>query len=132
MRRNWLVVFALVLVVWLGRTQLRSQDSSTGEKSNGEFVYAIGHGVKPPRRISGSEPEYDDKSRKEKASGTVVLSLIVNKDGRATGIKIVKSLTSRLDEQAIKAVSTWRFEPATKDGEPVAVRIMVEASFNVR
>lgn len=132
MRRNWLIVFAVTLVVWLGPVQLRSQDSSTEKTSNGEFVYTIGHGVKPPRRISGSEPEYDDKSRKEKTSGTVVLSLIVTKDGRATDIKIVNSLTSRLDEQAIKAVSKWRFEPATKDGEPVAVRISVEATFHVR
>ena len=127
-----MIVFAVALVIWLGPTQLRAQESSTEKTSNGEFVYTVGHGVKPPRRVSGSEPEYDDKSRKEKTSGTVVLSLIVTKEGRARDIKIVKSLTSRLDEQAIKAVLTWRFEPATKDGEPVAVRISAEMSFNVR
>ena len=132
MRRNWLIVAALTLVAWLGPAHLRSQDSSTEKTSNGELVYTIGHGVKPPRRISGSEPEYDDRSRKEKTSGTVVLSLIVTKDGRAADIKVVTSLTSRLDEQAIKAVSKWMFEPATKDGEPVAVRISVETTFRIR
>jgi TonB family protein len=131
MRRNWVIVFALTLVVWLVPTQLRAQDSSTEKTSNGE-LYTPGHGVKPPRRISGSEPEYDDKSRKAKTSGTVVLALIVTKDGRAADVKVVKSLTPRLDEQAIKAVSTWRFEPATKDGEPVAVHISVETTFRIR
>jgi TPR repeat protein len=36
-----------------------------------------------------------------------------------------------LDEQAIEAVSNWRFEPATKDGTPVAVQINVEVNFHL-
>jgi TonB family protein len=36
-----------------------------------------------------------------------------------------------LDEKAIEAVQKWRFQPATKDGEPVAVLINVETTFHL-
>jgi TonB family protein len=36
-----------------------------------------------------------------------------------------------LDEKALEAVRTWRFEPARKDGVPVAVQISVEVNFRL-
>jgi TonB family protein len=36
-----------------------------------------------------------------------------------------------LDEKALEAVRTWRFEPARKDGQPVAVQINVEVIFRL-
>jgi protein TonB len=36
-----------------------------------------------------------------------------------------------LDEKAIEAVNTWKFEPAQKDGRPVAVAINVEVQFRL-
>jgi outer membrane biosynthesis protein TonB len=36
-----------------------------------------------------------------------------------------------LDERAIATVSTWRFEPATLHGSPVAVAINVEVNFRL-
>ena len=38
---------------------------------------------------------------------------------------------ARRRKQALKAVGAWRFEPATKDGKPVAVRVKVEADFKL-
>jgi hypothetical protein len=34
-----------------------------------------------------------------------------------------------LDENAVETVKTWRFEPATRDGQPTTARISVEVSF---
>ena len=36
-----------------------------------------------------------------------------------------------LDQKAMEAVRNCRFEPATKDGRPVAVQINVEVSFEL-
>jgi protein TonB len=76
------------------------------------------------------EPEYDDKARKKKIEGVVTLSVIVTKEGRTADIK-VKTLTPGLDHQAIKAVSRWRFDPATEDGAPCPVRINVQVQFHL-
>lgn len=110
---------------------LRCQENSSTETRQGEPIYKPGPGIKPPRATYRPVPEYDDKDRKKKVNGTVVLSVIVTKDGGAADIKVTKSLTPGLDKQAIKAVSQWRFDPATKDGEPVAVRIEIETSFRL-
>jgi protein TonB len=36
-----------------------------------------------------------------------------------------------LDEKAIETVKTWKFDPAMKDGKPVAVQIIVEVAFHL-
>jgi TonB family protein len=46
-------------------------------------------------------------------------------------LKVTKNLDEDLDKQALKAVSTWKFEPATKDGKPMAVHLPVEVTFRL-
>jgi len=60
-----------------------------------------------------------------------MLSLVVTPEGNTTDIKVTTSLGSGLDEKAIEAVRQWKFEPATKDGKPVAVKVAVEVSFHL-
>jgi TonB family protein len=60
-----------------------------------------------------------------------VLAMIVGPDGRPHDIRIQRGLGMGLDQKAIEAVQRWRFEPATKDGQPVAVQISVEVSFKL-
>jgi TonB family protein len=44
---------------------------------------------------------------------------------------VQKSLGHGLDEAAIKAVRSWRFKPAMKDGRPVTVQINIEINFRL-
>jgi TonB family protein len=55
-----------------------------------------------------------------------VLWLIVGPDGTPRDIKVARALGMGLDQKAIEAVRNWKFEPALKDGKPVAVQINVE------
>jgi TonB family protein len=57
--------------------------------------------------------------------------VIVDADGRPRDIKIMRSVGLGLDEKAIDAVKTWKFEPARKDGHAVAVQISVEVDFRL-
>jgi TonB family protein len=63
--------------------------------------------------------------------GTVVLWLVVGPDGKPRDIRVARTLGLGLDEKAIEAVKTWIFEPAYKDGKPVAVQINVEVNFHL-
>jgi TonB family protein len=40
-------------------------------------------------------------------------------------------LGAGLDRKAVEAVSSWRFDPAKKDGEPVEVEIAIEVDFHL-
>jgi TonB family protein len=61
----------------------------------------------------------------------VVLGLIVDSSGHPRDVRVSRSLGMGLDEKAIEAVKQWKFEPAKKDGTPVAVQINVEVSFRL-
>ena len=97
----------------------------------GGGVFRVGGGVSAPRAIYAPDPEYSEEARKAKYSGTCVLWLIVGADGRPRDMRVARSLGLGLDEKAIEKVKTWKFEPAMKDGRPVAVQINVEVGFHL-
>lgn len=97
----------------------------------GGGAFRVGGGVSAPKAIYSPDPEYSEEARKVKHQGVVVLWLIVGSDGRARDIRVARTLGLGLDEKAMEAVKNWRFEPALKDGKPVAVQINVEVTFRL-
>ena len=70
-----------------------------------------------------------ERARAERHSGAVLISVIVGKDGRAYSPKILQPLGSGLDENVLRVLPLWRFQPAQKDGKPVPARATVESRF---
>ncbi|MGA7291763.1 MAG: energy transducer TonB, partial [Terriglobales bacterium] len=97
----------------------------------GGGVFHVGGGVSAPKVIYQPDPEYSEEARKAKFQGTCVLWLVVGPDGKPRDIRVARTLGLGLDEKALEAVKNWRFEPAMKDGKPVAVSINVEVSFRL-
>jgi periplasmic protein TonB len=97
----------------------------------GGGAFRVGGGVSAPKAIYAPDPEYSEEARKAKFQGTCVLWLVVGPDGKPRDIKVSRTLGLGLDEKAIEAVKQWKFEPAMKDGKPVAVQINVEVSFRL-
>jgi periplasmic protein TonB len=97
----------------------------------GGGVFRVGGGVSAPKEIFAPEPEYSEEARKVKQMGVVVLRLVVGPDGLPRDIQVVRTLGLGLDEKAIEAVKKWRFEPARKDGKPVAVAVNIEVNFHL-
>lgn len=92
---------------------------------------APGDGVILPQPIFRPEPQYTEEARRAKLSGTVLVSLIVDADGNARSVRIVRSLDAGLDKKAVDAVRTWKFKPAEKNGVPVALAARVEVNFRL-
>jgi TonB family protein len=97
----------------------------------GGGVYKVGGGIAAPTAIQTPDPEYSEEARKAKYQGVVVLWLIVDQNGNPKQIKVQRPLGMGLDQKAIEAVQKWKFQPATKDGTPVAVQINVEVNFRL-
>lgn len=97
-------------------------------------IPTMNHGAsfRNPRPTYDPNAEYSEKARRARVSGTVLVSFVVMEDGRTSDIRVIRKLGAGLDEQAVKAVRQWRFEPATIDGNPVPDRITTEMSFNLR
>jgi len=97
----------------------------------GGGLFHVGGGVSAPKAIYSPDPDYSEEARKVKHMGVVVLWLVVDPDGKPRDIRVLRTLGLGLDEKAIEAVKNWRFDPAMKDGKPVAVPISVEVTFHL-
>jgi TonB family protein len=75
--------------------------------------------------------EFSDDAKRNKIQGVVIVSLVVDEEGMPTDIQLVRGVGHGLDENAIAAVSQYRFQPATLDGNAIAHRITVEVDFHL-
>jgi TonB family protein len=132
-RVRLLFASSVVIATLILACSMAAQNSSA---NNDETIYdlhnAHQNGIQAPKAVYTPQPEYTDKARRKKINGVVLLSFVVAKDGTVHDPAVTRSLESSLDQQSLDTVKKWRFEPATKDGQPVAVRIQAEMSFHIR
>jgi len=99
----------------------------------GGGVYRAGGPISPPSVITQVNPKYTNSALARHIQGTVEMELVVTRDGRASQIRIVRSLDpGGLDEEAVAAVAQWRFEPGRLAGAPVDVIVVVLLDFWIR
>jgi TonB family protein len=114
------------------RTQQRFGEAAELDvRANRLRSFRVGHGVTAPSVLYKVEPAYSESARQAKIMGAVLLSIVVEPDGRASNIRVARSLEASLDQKAIDAVSRWKFRPGTKDGMPVPVQASIEVNFRL-
>jgi TonB family protein len=106
---SWIIHFAAL--------KADSAPSSSGESSSGE--------LSSPVATSKVDPAYPLELMRQNVSGTVILHAVILADGTVGTVRVLRSVDDRLDRFASEAIAKWQFQPATKNGSPVAV----EATF---
>lgn len=97
-----------------------------------ELVYELSDLTRAPRPIRQPAPVYPPELRRAGIEGTVVLMFHVRSDGSTAKITVTKSDNPGFNEQAIRAVRRWRFEPGEKDGKAVTCRVRIPIPFRIR
>lgn len=82
-----------------------------------------------PRLVSKVEPEYTEEARRAAASAMILCSAEISAQGIPQNIQVTHGAGFGLDENAVRAVSSWRFEPASRQGVPVADTAQIEVNF---
>lgn len=82
-----------------------------------------------PVATSKVDPAYPPTLQHDGVQGVVVLYAVIHVDGTVGEIRVLHGLHDRLDENAIRALARWKFRPATKSGEPVALEAVVQIPF---
>jgi TonB family protein len=104
--------------------------TAVGAATDDEPVLDIGPGITPPRvthQVAPVDQPPDDRGFR--ISGVVLIGLVVSSHGEPKEVHVVKSLDKGVDQTAVEAVRQWRFDPAKKGDQPVAVRVTVEIRF---
>ena len=95
-------------------------------------------GITPPKAVWTEEAQFTSKARKEihkramfPYQSVSTIALVVDPKGVPRDLCVEHSAEFDLDQAAAQSVWQYRFQPATKDGKPVAKRVSVDISFRL-
>lgn len=78
------------------------------------------------------DPGYPLELMRENIRGTVTLSAVIRSDGSVGDVEVLNGIDDRLDAYARNALMSWKFLPALRNGNPVALQAVVIIPFRPR
>jgi TonB family protein len=84
------------------------------------------------KRVSGSSPSYPSDRAGRLKSGervSVLVRFLVSEAGEVQDVTVVESGGKVVDEVVTSSIRDWRFQPATKRGTKVKVRVTFKQTF---
>jgi periplasmic protein TonB len=117
---SWIVRFAE-----LGHES--NSDDSQRHGSDSRESQSAAEDLSQPDVIRKVDPGYPQQLIRENVAGTVVLYAVIRADGHVGNVRVLRGVDDRLDDLAKEALAKWQFQPAMKNGSPVAV----EATFQI-
>lgn len=98
-----------------------------------DMVFEIKDLDKKPIPILQINPTYPPGLKRQRVQGTVQVIFIVDENGDVKRPRIGKSSKHKeFDDNAIKAVRQWKFEPGEKDGKKVKTRVRLPLNYSLR
>jgi protein TonB len=96
------------------------------------MVFELSDLDEAPRPLARLRPVYPPQARLRRLEGEVVLEFIVEADGTTREVQVVSGNEYEVfHDAAIRAIRRWRFQPGTRQGEPVAVRVRQKVTFSM-
>jgi TonB family protein len=93
-------------------------------------VYKIGGDVTAPSVKHMVEAEFPKSATLPKGQSAIcIVGLIVDRDGMPHQVHVVRSAGKDFDASAVRAVQQYRFQPAMRARNPVAVALSIEVNF---
>ena len=122
----------IVAILSLSSLMLHAQASTPAQTqvaSDGPVqVKRVSTGVIAPKLIYKVDVNADltGPARLVSNDTTVVVGMVVDKTGKPSDLKILRSADPLLDQSVLAAVSQYRFTPGTVSNEPVAIPLNLE------
>ena len=111
--------------------QQTAQDGQTVEL-NPDKMPEFPDGNKGLAEWLSKNTKYPKEAKDNNEQGRVVVSFVVDKDGKATDAKVVRSISPTIDKEAMRLIEVMpRWTPGKKDGQPVAVRFTLPMTFKL-
>jgi len=101
-----------------------SSTAPTGNGSDAEDIH-------PAFPVFSPHPPVSDRSLLPSSEQKIVVDVSVDAFGQVVSENLVKGLGNKLDKIVLETVKTWRFQPATLNGKPVATEAELIFPFNL-
>jgi len=103
---------------------------AAGQRPGFPMPPVSGGEVKAAHMISSVSPAYPQLARNQHISGDVRINALIDAEGRVSGMEVVSGPVL-LREAATSALRQWKYQPATLDGKPVPMHVMVTIQFRM-
>ncbi len=134
-RRSFLIhtvpLCAVAAKMLASAPELADGDKDKPAPPKEEEVFQPGGDVKAPKLIHYVEPEFSPNSKEAFVEGVVRISTVVTTEGQPSAYRVVSGLNAEEDKTAVEALKKWKFQPGSKNGRPVNVRVTVEVEFHL-
>ena len=114
-------------------TENRPADASGTRDNSGADRARAAIANRAPQPLAGNPvPAYPRSALRAGQEGAVMLRIDVDARGVPTDVQVVERSGDRdraFDRAAIEAARQWRFQPATRNGEPVAATVQLPVEF---
>ena len=105
-------------------------DFSTGIDSlEGMKICSLADVDKKPSALVMSSPQYPYSLQQSKTKGRVVVEFVLDANGKVHRARAIKSTHREFEAPAIQCVQRSTWNPAAKDGQPVACKIRIPIDF---
>jgi len=98
----------------------------------GEGPVRLGSDITAPVKIHYPSPRYTEEGRQARITGVVILEVVIDREGNVVGVKVLKGLPMGLTESAVETAREWKFKPALRGGEPVAMFLNLTIRFSLQ
>jgi TonB family protein len=89
-------------------------------------------GYSAPKCVHCPNPNYSEEARKTLVQGSLLIQVLIGKDGRVQDAVVLRGLPCGLSKEALATVKTWQFQPVLGPEEkPVEVQTPVEVTFKL-
>ncbi len=85
----------------------------------------------PPTIVESKPAPYTESALANRVEGSVVLMVLVRRDGSVGAASVSRGLEASLDESALRTVKEWKFAPAMRHGRTGEVVLEVEVRFRL-
>ena len=79
--------------------------------------------------LDSLRPAYTDAASRAEAEATVDAEVEIGADGEVGRIRIVRWAGFGLDDEVVSTIRQMHFRPASRGGQPVAVRVLLRYNF---
>ncbi len=107
-------------------------DAPPGVGRGGVDAVPVSGDIMPPVKIYYPQPQYTEEARRARIQGVVILEATINRQGEVVDVRVLKGLPLGLTESAVETAKQWRFKPATRNGQPIAVFFNLLVSFSLQ
>jgi TonB family protein len=89
-------------------------------------------GKKALYAFMGENIKYPEDAKKKGTAGTVFVTFVIEKDGKVSGVKLLRGVSESLDKEALRVVSSMpAWKPGKQKGKAVRVQYNLPIKFSL-